>query len=79
MGVFRVSRLEGDDSEVGNIGVGTTSKTRARIAVLTFEAGSSKDRGDSQKGGDHELSVEEHCECERWKIRDENKRQGERW
>ena len=52
--------LQSGDSEGGKVGVGSISQTIARVAVLTLRVGSSEDAGDSQEGGDQELSVEEH-------------------
>ena len=67
--VIGTVRVESGDPEVTAVGVGTGSQTVASWAsVLTLDAGSCKDGGDGQKGGDHELGVEEHRENEGLKV-----------
>jgi len=51
---------ESRNSEVCEVGVGSISQTLARVGLLALCVGSSEDAGDSQEGGDQELSVEEH-------------------
>jgi len=69
VGVLVAAAVASGDSELGDVGVGSGSQTIARVGRPTERAGSSEDAGGSQEGGDQELSVGEHRENERRKVR----------
>lgn len=53
-------RLVSGDSEAVNAGGGSASESLARVGPIAPLTGSSKNRGDDQKGGGQELGAEEH-------------------